>query len=93
MSGIEVDKKHAYVLVPKSFMKFVFSTAYRVTQKRFVCTSVHFNVGTCFSSTDIKTILKLTTPHMLINTWQELEYRLDFCRATTGAHIEVYGRA
>ena len=30
---------------------------------------------------------------MLINTWQELEYRLDICRATTGAHIEVYGRA
>ena len=33
------------------------------------------------------------TPHMLINTWKELEYRLDICRATTGAHIEVYGRA
>ena len=35
----------------------------------------------------------LITPHMLINTWQELEYRLDICRATTGAHTEVYGRA
>jgi len=35
----------------------------------------------------------LITPHMLINTCQELEYRLDICRATTGAHIEVYGRA
>ena len=36
------------------------------------------------------------SPHksiMLINTWQELEYRLDICRATTGAHVEVYGRA
>ena len=32
------------------------------------------------------------TPHMLINTWQELEYRLDICRAATRAHIEVYGR-
>ena len=30
---------------------------------------------------------------LLINTWQELEYHLDICRATTGAHIEVYGRA
>jgi len=30
---------------------------------------------------------------MLINTWQELGYRLDICRATTGAHIEVYGHA
>ena len=35
----------------------------------------------------------LITPHMLINTWQELEYRLGICLATTGAHIEVYGRA
>ena len=32
-------------------------------------------------------------PPLLINTWQELEYRLDICRATTGAHIEVYGHA
>jgi hypothetical protein len=37
--------------------------------------------------------VELMTPHMLINTWQELEYRLDICRATTGAHIEVYGSA
>ena len=37
--------------------------------------------------------VELITPHMLINTWQELEYRLDICRATTCAHIEVYGRA
>ena len=36
--------------------------------------------------------VELVTPHMLINTRQELEYRLDICRATTGAHIEVYGR-
>jgi len=33
------------------------------------------------------------TPHMLINTWQEPEYRLDICRATTSANTEVYGRA
>ena len=37
--------------------------------------------------------VELITPHMLINMWQELEYCLDICRATTGAHIEVYGRA
>ena len=37
--------------------------------------------------------VELITPHMLINTWQELEHRLDICRATTFAHIEVYGRA
>jgi len=28
---------------------------------------------------------------MLINTWQELEYRLDLFRATRVAHIVVYG--
>ena len=37
--------------------------------------------------------VELITPHMLVNTWQELEYRLDICRSTTGAHIEVYRRA
>ena len=37
--------------------------------------------------------VELVTAHVLINTWQELEYRLDNCQATTRAHIEVYGRA
>jgi len=37
--------------------------------------------------------VELITPHMLIIMWQKLEYRLDICRATTGAHTEVYGRA
>ena len=37
--------------------------------------------------------VELITAHVLLNTWQELEYRLDICRATTAAHIEVYGRA
>ena len=37
--------------------------------------------------------VEFLTPHLLINTWQELEYRLDICRATKGVHIEVYGRA
>ena len=37
--------------------------------------------------------VELMTPHMLIDTWQELEYRLDICRATTDTHIEVYGCA
>ena len=32
--------------------------------------------------------VELITPHMLINTWQELEYRLDICRATTGATLK-----
>jgi len=32
--------------------------------------------------------LELITDHVLINTWQELEFRLDICRATTGAHMK-----
>jgi len=35
VSGLEVYKIHAYVLVLKSFMKFMFSAVYRVTQKDF----------------------------------------------------------
>jgi len=35
VSRLEVYKIHAYVLVPKIFMKFMFSTVYRVTQKDF----------------------------------------------------------
>ncbi|KAJ4449029.1 hypothetical protein ANN_00423 [Periplaneta americana] len=32
----------------------------------------------------------LVTPQMLQNTWQEVEYCLDVCRATQGAHIELH---
>jgi hypothetical protein len=73
-------------------MKFMFSTVYRVNQKYFyapLCTSIR--------APDLRQriteAVELITPHMLINTRQELEYRLDICRATTGAHIEVYGHA
>jgi hypothetical protein len=30
------------------------------------------------------------TPVILQNTWQEVKYRLDICRATKGAHVEIY---
>ena len=29
-----------------------------------------------------------TVPHTLTRVWQELEYRIDVCRVTRGAHIE-----
>jgi len=29
-------------------------------------------------------------PDMLARTWGEVEYRFDVCRATNGAHIELY---
>ena len=50
-------------------------------------------VHTVLYLNDITEAVELITPHMLINTWQELEYRSNICRATTGAHTEVYGRA
>jgi hypothetical protein len=28
------------------------------------------------------------TPDVLVRVWQEMEYHLDVCRATNGAHIE-----
>jgi len=67
----------------------MFSTVYRVTQKDFYARPYTSMWQHNSDSGD----LELITPHMLVNTWQELEYHLDICRATTGAHIEVYGRA
>jgi len=32
----------------------------------------------------------IMTEHMLVNTWREIDYRLDVLRATKGAHVEVY---
>jgi len=69
-------------------MKFMFSTVYRVTQKDFYarpCTSMWALVVARQISNDIQALAtclsacELITPHMLINTWQELEYRLDTC--------------
>jgi hypothetical protein len=65
---------------------------YRVTQKDFSARPY-----TAMWAPDVRQRLieavELITPHVLINPWQQLEYRLDICRATTGAHIEVYRRA
>jgi hypothetical protein len=75
-------------------MKFMFSTVYRVIKKDFYAhpyTSMWTPVVARQISKRIIEAVELITPHMLINTWQELEYRLDICRAKTGAHIEVYG--
>jgi hypothetical protein len=58
-------KIHAYVLVPKSFMKFMFSTVYRVTQDFCVhpCTSMWASVvATSHIHRDITTFLDDTFP-------------------------------
>jgi len=67
----------------------MFSTVYRVTQKDFYARPYTRDLRHNSDNDDLEHV----TAHMLINTWQELEYRLDICRATAGAHIEVYGRA
>ena len=71
-------------------MKFIFSTVYRVTQKDFYARP-YTSMRDLRHNSDNDDI-ELITHHMLINTWQELEYGLYIFRATTGAHIEVYGR-
>jgi hypothetical protein len=38
----------------------------------------------------IRGAVATVTPNMLIATWNEVKYRLDICRATKGAHIEIY---
>jgi hypothetical protein len=64
-------------------MKFMFSTVYRVTQKDF-----YAHPYTSMWAPDLRKLIvdavELITRHMLINTSQELEYRLDICRDTTG---------
>ena len=63
------------------------------TSLRTLCTGEKFERYLADLRQRIIEAVELITPHMLINTWQELEHRLDICRATTGVHIEVYGRA
>jgi hypothetical protein len=36
----------------------------------------------------IEAAVATITPDLLIRVWQELDYRLDVCRVTKGAHIE-----
>jgi hypothetical protein len=38
----------------------------------------------------IKDAVATVTPNMLQATWNEVEYRLDICLATKGAHIKIY---
>ncbi|GBM37372.1 hypothetical protein AVEN_48145-1 [Araneus ventricosus] len=38
----------------------------------------------------ITVIIHSVTPDVLTRVWEELDYRLDVCRATNGAHIELH---
>jgi hypothetical protein len=83
MSELEVYKIHAYVLVPKSFIKYMFSTVYRVIQKDVYARCVQQKFR---ELADLRQLIfetdEFITPHMLINKWQELEYRSDIYRAS-----------
>ena len=46
-----------------------------------------FDVRTTGDTAHIDTIFKLL-PHTRQRVWQQLEYRIDVCRVTRGAHIE-----
>jgi hypothetical protein len=45
----------------------------------------HEHLKACMRDT-----LATVTPNMLQATWNEVEYHLDICCATKGAHIEIY---
>jgi hypothetical protein len=66
---------HAYILVPKSIMKFVFNSVQSNSKSFYV------RPYTSMWAHDLRQAVieavEFITPHMLINTWQELEYRLD----------------
>jgi hypothetical protein len=38
----------------------------------------------------INSVITTVTPDMIQRTWSEINYRLDICRATGGAHIETF---
>jgi hypothetical protein len=47
-----------------------------------------FDVCTTGDTADIDTIFKLLLHTMVTRVWQQLEYRIDVCCVTHGAHIE-----
>jgi hypothetical protein len=38
----------------------------------------------------IRDVMVTATPKMLQATWNKIEYLLDICRTTKGAHIKIY---
>ena len=61
---------------------------FTATGKRFFFWQLEmFDVCTTGDTEHIDTIFKLL-PHMLMQVWQQLEYRIDVCHVTRGAHIE-----
>ena len=55
--------------------------------KKFFWQLETFDVCTTSDTAHIDKIFKLL-PHTRQRVWQQLEYRIDVCRVTRGAHIE-----
>jgi len=55
--------------------------------KKFFWQLQMFDACTTGDTAHIDTIFKLL-PHTRRRVWQQLEYRIDVCRVTRGAHIE-----
>ena len=55
--------------------------------KKFFWQLEMFDVCTTGDTAHIDTIFKLL-PHTRQRVWQQLEYRIDVCRVTRGAHIK-----
>jgi hypothetical protein len=47
-----------------------------------------FSVFLCLKARLIAVVKNIDSP-MLTRVWQEIEYRIDVCRVTRGAHIEL----
>jgi hypothetical protein len=41
----------------------------------------------------IRDAVATVTPNVVEATWNDVQYRLDVCRVTKGAHIEIYGES
>jgi len=55
---------------------------------RYVCVNVPSDHTVFRMSHRITVAVETITPDLLIRVWQELDYRLDMCRVTKGAHIK-----
>jgi hypothetical protein len=62
------------------------TTVWRVLPKRLVFKHLPHPYGTTIVTVAVKNI---DTP-VLTHEWQELEYLIDVCRVTRGAHIELF---
>jgi hypothetical protein len=64
-------------------------TAIRKTEKKLTTRDVRCCNDPCLKARIIAAVKNTDAP-ILKRVWQELEYRIDMCRVTRGAHIEYH---